>query len=289
MYMYKYHYLYKITNKYNGKYYYGIHSTNDLNDGYMGSGKTLLKAYKKYGKESFIKEYIEFFDNRTDLLNAEHEIVNEKLITDNNCYNIIPGGKQVEAIYELYKTKKLVRYNNGNEFFYVDKDDPRLKTGELLPYCIGRNKNKVTVRDNNNNCFMVSLDDPRYLSGELKHIATGKNKNKVVVIDKDGNIFQVSKDDSRYLSGELKFILGYSNKGKVTVKDKDGNRFRVNVNDPRYLSGELVQSTTGKIYIHKENIVKVVYTIEDLNTHLLNGWVKGIGNNRKSRKQKSKL
>ena len=36
---YKYHYFYKITNLLNNKYYYGVHSTNDLNDQYMGSRK----------------------------------------------------------------------------------------------------------------------------------------------------------------------------------------------------------------------------------------------------------
>lgn len=40
----KYNYLYKITNKINGKIYIGIHSTNKLNDKYMGSGGPLLKA-----------------------------------------------------------------------------------------------------------------------------------------------------------------------------------------------------------------------------------------------------
>ena len=45
----KYHYFYKITNVINNHYYYGIHSTDDLNDGYMGSGTRLHYAYKKYG------------------------------------------------------------------------------------------------------------------------------------------------------------------------------------------------------------------------------------------------
>ena len=43
----KYYYFYKITNLINDHYYYGIHSTNDLDDNYMGSGTRLWKAYEK--------------------------------------------------------------------------------------------------------------------------------------------------------------------------------------------------------------------------------------------------
>ena len=41
----RYHYLYKIVNTANNKFYYGIHSTRNLDDGYSGSGTILQKAY----------------------------------------------------------------------------------------------------------------------------------------------------------------------------------------------------------------------------------------------------
>lgn len=43
-----YFYIYKITNNINGKYYIGQHGTEDLNDGYMGSGVKLQRAIAKY-------------------------------------------------------------------------------------------------------------------------------------------------------------------------------------------------------------------------------------------------
>ena len=57
----RYFYFYKITNNKNGKYYYGVHSTNDLNDGYMGSGVGIKRAIEKYCIDSFTKEYVRFF------------------------------------------------------------------------------------------------------------------------------------------------------------------------------------------------------------------------------------
>lgn len=49
-----YHFVYKTTNTINKKYYYGVHTTSDIDDGYMGSGVLLRRSIKKYGKESFI-------------------------------------------------------------------------------------------------------------------------------------------------------------------------------------------------------------------------------------------
>jgi hypothetical protein len=88
----KYHFIYKTTNLVNGKYYVGMHSTNKLNDGYLGSGKRLRLSIKKYGIENFKIEYLEFFDSRELLVEREKQLVNEELLKDTNCMNLKTGG-----------------------------------------------------------------------------------------------------------------------------------------------------------------------------------------------------
>jgi len=87
------YYLYKITNLINNKIYIGIHKTLSLNDGYMGSGKLLKAAVKKYGLENFRKDILEIFDNEEDMISREQEIVNSEFILDESNYNIMPGGR----------------------------------------------------------------------------------------------------------------------------------------------------------------------------------------------------
>jgi NUMOD3 motif len=88
-----YYTIYKTTNLVNGKFYIGKHQTSDLNDGYLGSGKLLKEAIRKYGKDSFTKEIISFFDSEEDMNKAERVIVSEELVSDKMSYNIGVGGE----------------------------------------------------------------------------------------------------------------------------------------------------------------------------------------------------
>lgn len=89
----KYHYTYKTTNLINGRYYLGMHSTNQLNDGYLGSGKRLYYELNKYGKENFKFEILEQFNSREELVQAEINLITEEDIKNSNCLNLKPGGQ----------------------------------------------------------------------------------------------------------------------------------------------------------------------------------------------------
>ena len=89
----KYHYLYKIINLLDNKYYIGVHSTSNLDDGYMGSGTHIKNAISKYGIGNFKKEILEFFETAEQKWLAEIKHVTLEVVQDENSYNMAPGGK----------------------------------------------------------------------------------------------------------------------------------------------------------------------------------------------------
>lgn len=65
-----------------------MHSTNDLNDGYLGSGTHLQRSLKKHGKENHKYEVLETLETRADLRLREQQILTEEFIADPLCMNI---------------------------------------------------------------------------------------------------------------------------------------------------------------------------------------------------------
>ncbi len=85
------HTVYKTKNLINGKFYIGVHKTDDLTDGYLGSGTLIKRAIEKYGEESFEKEILFEFDNAEEAFQKEEELV-EQHRRDPLSYNIRKGG-----------------------------------------------------------------------------------------------------------------------------------------------------------------------------------------------------
>lgn len=92
----KYHFIYKTTCKLTNRYYIGMHSTDILEDGYLGSGDRLRYSIRKYGKENHQREILEFCDSREELKKREEEIVTLNEIAKEECMNLalgVQGGK----------------------------------------------------------------------------------------------------------------------------------------------------------------------------------------------------
>lgn len=118
----KYHYIYKITrNDGSGKYYIGMHSTDDLDDGYFGSGTYLWHSVKKHGKEKHSMEIIEFLPSRQALRSRERELVNEELLKDPQCMNLKAGGDggaQTDPnVLKTISEKAKLRTGEKNSFY----------------------------------------------------------------------------------------------------------------------------------------------------------------------------
>ena len=206
-----YHYIYKTTCKVTGKYYVGMHSTSNLEDDYIGSGKRLWYSIKKHGRDNHQKEILEFPSDRKSLKERERELVNDSLIQDPMCMNIMKGGEGGRGFDKgTNKGSVTVKDEFGN-FFKVKKDDSRYLSGELIPFT----KGEVVVKDSSGKKFRVSKDDPRYLSGEF----VGANKGIKLKLDK--------RNDPNHSSHFSQTGSKNSQYGTCWIHSKDGKNKKV--------------------------------------------------------------
>ena len=70
----KHHYTYRVKFPSQKWYYYGVHSTNDLNDGYQGSPKTHREKWKWFSHEF---EILEFHETRDDAETVETRLIRQ--------------------------------------------------------------------------------------------------------------------------------------------------------------------------------------------------------------------
>lgn len=122
----KYNYLYKVTCNIDNSVYIGVHSTNNLNDGYKGSGTLLRRKIEKHGWENFTKEILSHYSTRKEVLEAEAQHVNTDFLKLEHVMNLVAGGggwqmplvpkakrqyKERERKYTMYDAEYIYKLN----------------------------------------------------------------------------------------------------------------------------------------------------------------------------------
>lgn len=118
----KYIYTYQTKNILNGKTYIGVHSTNKLNDGYIGCGirsesscrsqikagrnYSFINAVSKYGYKNFKKEILSFYENIEEAYEDESFMVNKDYILKKDNYNVCLGGMFSVKLKKLEQFKE---------------------------------------------------------------------------------------------------------------------------------------------------------------------------------------
>jgi len=141
--------VYETTNLINGKYYIGKHKIDNSN--YLGSGIAILQAINKYGKENFMIEILREFNNEQDAYNFEYSIINNTIIKNNNCYNMIKGGcgycsgenhpNYGKTIPDIVK-QKIIKSTSGNNNHMYGKTTPEGVRKKQSMARIGKYKGK---------------------------------------------------------------------------------------------------------------------------------------------------
>lgn len=70
-----------------------MHSTDNLEDGYLGSGKLLSHSIKKYGRENHRLSILETCNTRSELALKEKNLIHEGVLLDPLCMNLTVGGE----------------------------------------------------------------------------------------------------------------------------------------------------------------------------------------------------
>lgn len=268
-----YHYFYKITNKINGMFYYGIHSTDNLDDGYMGSGKLLKTAIKKYGLENFDKEIIKFFNTLKELSDYEALIVNEELIKNDQCYNMVVGGYFLDdnSIYkrqQYFSKSNHQRGQNNSQYgkCWITKNENSITIhkSDLEEYLqkgwvkgrVIKNKDKIKKSNKNRrHIWKDGVSKHIYIEELDKYLNDGwiigrKDPNDKKIINK------ISKLDA--INNLIEYNIKY-----VKVRDKNNNIFVVEKTDPRYLSGELIHYMKNMVNVIDIDGNKFTVNIDD--------------------------
>lgn len=205
----------------------------------MGSGIFLKKAINKYGIDKFKKEILYDFQTDKEMFDMEKEIVNEEFINRADTYNGTEGGRGSWAHTKGLFTAR----DKDNNYYKIDKNDPRYLSGELVARFRGKKQSQETIDK-----IKQTMKEHKHQQGE-NHSSFGKCY--IYKLELNQSIMIKKEELEKYLSN------GWVKGRKIGFDGK---------NNPNY----------GKCYIYNLELKKSIsIKKEELQKYLDEGWVKG--------------
>jgi len=208
------HYTYITTNLINGKKYIGNHSTDNLKDNYLGSGKPIfLNALKKYGENNFKKEILEFFDTKQEAFNAQKKYINEYNTLIPNGYNISPSGgmKGTGGLHSEESKEKIRKNSIGKNLGKKHSQKQNIEHSKFLMGKILSEDHKKKISESNKG--KKHSEETREKIGKANK---GKKRSLDVIENHSKKISGVNHPFfNKSLSKEHRKKISESNKGKI--------------------------------------------------------------------------
>ena len=181
-------FVYQTKNIITSKTYIGVHSCNNLDDGYLGSGKALRESIKKYGKENFKREILCFFDTAEEAYEEEAWLVDKEWVKSPDNYNLVLGGQR--PYNNLYKGEKHFNYGRKKSKEQLAKFSKAMK-GRLA----GKNNPayKGTVYAMCGMCPMGRCESSSDAGNKMK-ITSGSVRSCIVKERETTNGFRFTRD-----------------------------------------------------------------------------------------------
>jgi group I intron endonuclease len=211
--------VYKTTNLINGKIYIGQDSKNNPN--YIGSGKIIKLAIKKYGKNNFIKEILEHCNTKEILDNKEKYWIQKYNSTEKSIgYNITKGGEGCLGLKHSEETKEYMKKIN------IGKNNP-MHGKSLSKKVLKQRSEKVKLlgihkyENNGNFKYKINGDELRdlFLNKNFKITEIAKHFNcSKDVINNNLRRFEIYKPKSNKYNLDVNQITEYKQNGLNLVQ-----------------------------------------------------------------------
>lgn len=194
----KFYFVYLTTNLINGKQYVGDHSTNKLNDNYLGSGKIIIDAIRKHKRKNFKREILEFCYTKQEAFEAQEKYIKEYNTLSPNGYNVSPkGGLCISGCLK-----------------HTDETKQKMSNSQKLAYTPERRKN---VSENNKNRIITEEQKIKQSISMKGKKHTEKTKNKI----SESNKGKISPMLGKHHSDESKEKMSKNSGSKrIEVREK---------------------------------------------------------------------